>query len=265
MTIRPYRSALYMPGSNARAIEKSRTLAADVVIFDLEDAVAPEHKDAARAQVAAAVTAGGFGRRAIAIRINALSTPWGRLDLESAAKAAPDAILLPKPDTAADIDHASDALRGAGAPVKTKLWAMIETPRSILEVAAIAAASKHAGSRLSCLILGTNDLVKETGAELDADRTAALFWLSTAVTAARAYGLIVLDGVYNNFKDLDGLDARMPPWPHARLRRQNTDPPRSDRRCQRRVRTLRGRRRLGEKNHRRLRSAGEPGQGCHYA
>jgi citrate lyase subunit beta/citryl-CoA lyase len=205
MTIRPYRSALYMPGSNARALEKSRSLPADVIILDLEDAVAPENKDAARAAVMEAVKAGGYGRRTVAVRINGLSTPWGRQDLEAAAKAAPDAILLPKPNSAADIDDASDALRSAGAPDKTRLWAMIETPQSILNVAAIAAASRHAGSRLSCFILGTNDLVKETGAELDDNRTAALYWLSSTITAARAYGLTVLDGVYNNFKDLAGL------------------------------------------------------------
>jgi citrate lyase subunit beta / citryl-CoA lyase len=203
--IRPTRSALYLPGSNARALEKARTLAADVIIFDLEDAVAPEAKDTARAQVCAAVNDGGFGPRQLVIRVNALSTPWGQADIEAASKAAPDAILLPKPDTAADVDRASAALSQAGAPPQTKLWAMIETPLAVLNARDLAASSRHAGSRLTCFVLGTNDLVKETRAELDAHRTAAVFWLSAAVTAARAYGLTVLDGVYNNFKDPDGL------------------------------------------------------------
>lgn len=203
--IRPTRSALYMPGSNARALEKAKTLATDAVILDLEDAVAPDAKAAARAQVCAAVAAGGFGPRQVVIRINALDTPWGQEDLDAAAKEKPDAILLPKPNTSAEIDRASAALRQAGAPETTKLWAMIETPLAVLNVRDIAAAGRHAGSRLTCLVLGTNDLVKETRAELDPSRTAALFWLSAAVTAARAYGLTVLDGVYNDFKDADGL------------------------------------------------------------
>jgi citrate lyase subunit beta / citryl-CoA lyase len=202
---RPTRSALYMPGSNARALEKARSLAADAVILDLEDAVAPDAKVVARAQVCAAVKAGGFGPRQVIIRINALDTPWGAADLEAAAAVGPDAILLPKPNGPEDIDRASLALRQAGAPEATRLWAMMETPLAVLNARDLAAAAKHPGSRLSCLVLGTNDLVKETRAELDPARTAALYWLSAAVTAGRAYGLTVLDGVYNNFKDADGL------------------------------------------------------------
>jgi citrate lyase subunit beta / citryl-CoA lyase len=203
--IRPTRSALYMPGSNARALEKARQLPADAVILDLEDAVAPDAKEAAREQVCAAVRTGGFGPRQVVIRINALATPWGLADLAVAAKAAPDAILLPKPGTSADLDQACAALDAAGAPSTTKLWAMIETPLAVLNARDLAAASQHAGDRLTCFVLGTNDLVKETHAELDDQRTAALFWLSTAITAARAYCLTVLDGVYNNFKDATGL------------------------------------------------------------
>ena len=205
MTIRPTRSALYMPGSNARALEKAKTLDADVVILDLEDAVAPEQKAVARAQVAAAVAAGGFGHRQVVIRINALDTPWGASDLAAAAGAGPDAVLLPKPNGAADIERATDAMRRAQAPEETKLWAMVETPMAILNIGELAGVSRHAGARLTCLVLGTNDLVKETRAELDGARVAALYWLSASVTAARAYSLTVLDGVYNNFKDLDGL------------------------------------------------------------
>jgi citrate lyase subunit beta/citryl-CoA lyase len=193
-----------MPGSNARALEKAKTIAADALILDLEDAVAPAAKVDARAAVCAAVTAGGYGAREIVIRINALESPWGRDDLVAAAAAGPDAILLPKPGSADEIDRASRAIRQAGAPDKTRLWAMIETPRAVLNVREIAAAAHHADSRLSVFVLGTNDLVKETRAELGPDRLPALMWLSTAVTAARAYGLDVLDGVYNAFKDMDG-------------------------------------------------------------
>jgi citrate lyase subunit beta/citryl-CoA lyase len=205
MQIRPRRSVLYMPGSNARALEKAKTLAADALILDLEDAVAPEAKETARAQVCAAVGAGGYGHRELVIRVNALDTPWGAADLAAAAAAAPDAVLLPKPGSAADIQRATEALAQAAAPEKTRLWAMIETPFAILNVGEIAAASRQAGARLACFVLGLNDLVKETRADLSINRRPALYWLSAALTAARAYGLDVLDGVYNNFKDADGF------------------------------------------------------------
>ena len=203
MTIRPRRSVLYMPGSNARALEKAKTLPADALILDLEDAVAPDAKAHARDQVCAAVKAGGYGKRELVIRINALDTPWGKDDLAAAVAAAPDAILLPKPGSGADIVAAADALKSA--PEKTRLWAMIETPFGILNVQDIAAASRLSGTRLACFVMGTNDLVKETRADLSASRRPALYWLSATVTAARAYGLDVLDGVYNNFKDADGF------------------------------------------------------------
>jgi citrate lyase subunit beta/citryl-CoA lyase len=203
MTIRPRRSVLYMPGSNARALEKAKTIAADVLILDLEDAVAPDAKVQARDQVCAAVKVGGYGRRELVIRINALDTPWGNDDLAAAVTAAPDAILLPKPGSGADIVQAADALKGA--PDKTRLWAMIETPLAILNVQDIAAASRLSGTRLACFVMGTNDLVKETRAARSSSRRPALYWLSATVTAARAYGLDVLDGVYNNFKDADGF------------------------------------------------------------
>src|SRR5215813_5414322 len=196
MQTRPRRSVLYMPGANARALEKVKTLAADCLILDLEDAVAPEAKEAARAQVCAAVRAGGYGERALIIRINALATPWGQADLAAAAAAAPDAVLLPKPGTGDDIMRASEALARAGAPERTLLWAMIETPLAILNLADIASASRRPGARLACFVLGTNDLVKETRADLSLNRRPALYWLSAAITAARAYNLDVLDGVY---------------------------------------------------------------------
>jgi citrate lyase subunit beta/citryl-CoA lyase len=204
MTVRPRRSVLYMPGSNARALEKAKTLAADALILDLEDAVAPDAKTQARDQVTAAVKAGGYGPREIVIRINGLDTPWGNDDLVAAVAAKPDAILLPKPANGDDIDRASAAMRSAGADDAMTLWAMIETPIAILNAADIAGAARHAGSRLAVLVMGTNDLVKETGAILDAERTSALYWLSAALTAARAHDLTILDGVYNNFRDTEG-------------------------------------------------------------
>jgi citrate lyase subunit beta/citryl-CoA lyase len=204
MQIRPRRSVLYMPGSNARALEKAKSIPADALILDVEDAVAPEAKETARAQVCAAVKAGGYGHRELVIRVNALDTPWGQADLEAAAAAAPDAVLLPKPGTGADIVRATEALARAGAPDKTRLWAMIETPLAILNLADIASASQQQGARLSCFVLGLNDLVKETRADLSINRRPALYWLSAALTAARAYGLDALDGVYNNFRDAEG-------------------------------------------------------------
>ncbi len=203
MPIRPRRSALYMPGSNARALEKAKTLAADVVIFDLEDAVAPDAKASAREQVMAAITGGGYGKRELVVRINGLDTPWGQEDLAKAAAVAPDAILVPKVSTAAQLAEVGKAI--ASAPDRVSIWAMIETTLGILNLREIAGAARDPATRLACFVLGTNDLVKETRAELDENRTAALYWLSVAVTAARAYGIDVLDGVYNSFKDIEGF------------------------------------------------------------
>ncbi len=205
MTIRPRRSVLYMPGSNTRALEKARSLPADALILNLEDAVAPEVKETARAQVCAAVAAGGYGGREVVIRINGLETPWGKADLEAAAAAGPDAVLVPKVDGGADIARVTESLAAAGAPAGTQLWAMIETPLAILNIAEIAAAAKAPGARLACFVMGTNDLVKETRADLSKNRRPALYWLSAAIAAARAYGLDALDGVYNNFKDAEGF------------------------------------------------------------
>ena len=206
MHIRPRRSALYMPGSNARALHKAKSIAADVLILDLEDAVAPAAKALAREQVCAAVKGGGYGRRELVIRVNALTTAWGPADLAAALEAAPDAIVLPKTSRANDVLAVTEALTRADAAGKTRLWAMIETPLAILNLQEIAATSAQPGARLDCLVLGTNDLVKETRADLGADRRAALYWLSAAVAAARAYELDVLDGVYNDFRDADGFD-----------------------------------------------------------
>jgi citrate lyase subunit beta/citryl-CoA lyase len=204
MTVRPRRSVLYMPGANARALEKAKTLPADTLILDLEDAVAPDAKAQARLQVTDAVKAGGYGSRELVIRVNGLDTPWGVDDLKAAVAAGPDAILIPKAASGDDIARASAAMRQAGASEAMQLWAMIETPIAILRADEIAAATRHAGSRLAVLVLGLNDLIKETGATLDGERTAALYWLSAALTAARAHGLTILDGVYNNFRDMEG-------------------------------------------------------------
>jgi len=205
MQTRPRRSALYMPGSNTRALEKAKSIPADALILDLEDAVAPTAKEVARNQVCAAVKGGGYGHRELVIRINGLQTAWGQADLTAAAEAAPDAILLPKTSSAGDVLAATQTLTHAGAGGNTRLWAMIETPLAILNLKEIAATSTQPGARLDCLVLGTNDLVKETRADLTGDRLPALYWLSAAVAAARAYGLDVLDGVYNDFKDADGF------------------------------------------------------------
>eukprot|EP01037_Dinobryon_pediforme_P020947 gene20947-21694_t len=206
MTIRPCRSVLYMPGANARAMEKARTLAADALILDLEDSVAPDAKDAARAQVAAAVTAGGFGSREVVVRINGLATPWGKADLKAAAELGPDAILIPKVSFAEELCEIGDRLDMLGAPEHTRLWAMMETPMGILNSASICASVKvPAGRRLACLVLGTNDLAKETRSRIVKGRLPMISWLSTVVQEARAHDLDVIDGLYNDIDDLDGL------------------------------------------------------------
>ena len=201
MTIRPRRSVLYMPGSNARALEKARTLAADALILDLEDAVAPDAKDMAREQVCAAVKAGGFGAREVIIRINALTSAWGRDDLAAAAEAKPDAILLPKVSKPDDLHTVDIAMRGEDSAIS--VWAMIETPLAILNIADIAAA----GGRLSCFVMGTNDLIKEMRGQHTPDRLNLSAALGLSVLAARAHGLAVIDGVYNDLSDADGFAA----------------------------------------------------------
>jgi citrate lyase subunit beta/citryl-CoA lyase len=205
MLFRPRRSVLYIPGFNERALTKARSLPADAFILDLEDSVAPEAKEAARQRVCEAARAGGFGAREVIIRINGFDTPWGQADLAAAAEAGPDAILVPKVSAPVDIDRASDAVAKAGASNATRLWVMVETPLAVLNLREIAAAARHSGSRLACFVMGTNDLGKETRADLGADRLAGLFWLSCVVVAARAYGLDVIDGVYNDFRDVQGF------------------------------------------------------------
>lgn len=207
MTVRPRRSVLYMPGSNERALEKAKTIAADALILDLEDAVAPDAKIDARDKVCSAVKSGGYGKRELIIRVNGLETPWGADDLFAAAAAGPDAILVPKVGRPGDIISAAKVLQGANAPEKTMLWAMIETPIAILNVREIAMAGIEREHRLTCLVMGTNDLLKESHARAYKDRFAVVPWLSMSIVAARAYGLDVLDGVYNDFRDEEGFRA----------------------------------------------------------
>ena len=205
MTIRPRRSVLYMPGSNARALEKARTLAADAVILDLEDAVAPDAKAVARQQVADAVMAGGFGSREVIIRVNGHSTPWYKDDVAAAAAAGPDAILVPKVQTPGDVMRFAKDIREAGAPEHTKLWAMMETPLAILNADAIARTAAEPASRLTVFIMGTNDIAKETRARLIPGRLPMAAYLSICVAAARAHGVEIIDGVYNDFSNEAGL------------------------------------------------------------
>ena len=201
MTFRPRRSVLYMPGANERALEKAKSLAADALILDLEDSVAPEAKDQARERVASAVKGGGYGTRELVIRINGLDTPWGAEDMAMAAAASPDAILAPKVSSGADVNRAVAMMKVA--PSRTRLWVMMETPLAILNAKEIAGADR----RLSCFVLGTNDLVKETRTRTTGGRFALLPMLSLCVLAARAHGLDVIDGVYNDFRDETGFRA----------------------------------------------------------
>lgn len=195
--IRPRRSVLYMPGSNARAMEKARAIPADALILDLEDAVAPDAKELARSQVADAVKAKGFGKREVVIRVNALSTAWGAEDLDAAVGAGPDAILIPKVSHAQDLKEVEARIGGASVAI----WAMVETPLSILNIKEIASA----GGRLSCFVMGTNDLIKEFRGTHTPDRLNLAAALGMSVAAARAFGLAVIDGVYNDIHNTDGF------------------------------------------------------------
>ena len=205
MIARPRRSCLYMPGANAKALEKAKTLPADVLLLDLEDSVAPEAKAEARAQVAAAVKERGYGRREVIVRVNALSTPWGRDDISAAGAAQPDGMLAPKVESAAQVRDLDAAMSAAGFASNATLWVMIETPRAILNIAEIAAAARD--TRLAVFVLGLNDLAKETHARAGVTRAPFFAALSLAVTAARANGLTAIDGVYNDIADTAGFEA----------------------------------------------------------
>jgi citrate lyase subunit beta/citryl-CoA lyase len=199
----PLRSVLYMPSSNAKAIEKAKTLPVDAVIFDLEDAVAPDAKPAARDAAIAAVTSGGYGRRTLTIRVNGIGTEWHDADIAAAAAAGPAAVVVPKVNSAAEVQALVAAMEAAGAPDHTKLWAMIEAPVAILDCLSIARASE----RLTVLVMGTNDLVKELYAEHVPGRAPIVPSLHTALLSARAAGIAIVDGVYNDVKDAEGFLA----------------------------------------------------------
>lgn len=198
---RPRRSCLYMPASNTRALEKAKTLPADTIIFDLEDAVAPDAKEEARANACAALQSGEYGGRELVVRINAMDTPWFAQDLKQACISQADAVLVPKILNADDILQITQLMEEQGS--NTRLWAMIEMPQAILKLSEIAALGSH--QRLTTFVMGFNDLAKE----MRADHDRAIFGsvMTQTVIAARAYGLNVIDSVYNDFNDPDGLAA----------------------------------------------------------
>jgi citrate lyase subunit beta/citryl-CoA lyase len=201
--IRPRRSVLYMPGANERALEKAKGLAADALILDLEDAVAPDAKAEARERVCNLVLEGAYGTKEVAIRANGLDTDWHAADLAAIAAAGPAAVVVPKVNSVADVHAIEDGLEKGGAPEATKIWAMVETPVAMLHAEEIAAASE----RLTVLVMGTNDLAKELHAEHVPGRQPLLTGLGLCVLAARATGKVILDGVYNDIKDADGFAA----------------------------------------------------------
>jgi citrate lyase subunit beta/citryl-CoA lyase len=197
------RSVLFMPGDNERALEKAREIPADALILDFEDAVAPASKEEARRHVCRAVASGGYGHRLVTIRVNSRGTTWHDDDLRAVAAAGPDAIVVPKVGSAAQVLEIEAALAAAGAPEKTRIWAMLESPSAVLRAHEIAASSE----RLTVLVMGTNDLVKELYAEHVPGREPLLTSLSLSLLGARAAGKTILDGVYNDLRDLEGFEA----------------------------------------------------------
>ncbi|MGH6959748.1 MAG: HpcH/HpaI aldolase/citrate lyase family protein, partial [Dongiaceae bacterium] len=198
----PRRSVLYMPGSNLRALEKGKSIPADALIFDLEDAVAPDAKRDARIQVCNAVKAGGYGRREVIIRVNSLNTPWGYADLVAASTAGCDAILLPKTENAETVRQVETVLDATGAPPDLGIWCMMETPRAVLNAEQIAGATP----RVDCFVMGTSDLTKYLHARHTPDRAPMLPSLGLCILAARAYGLAIIDGVHLDLNDDAGFE-----------------------------------------------------------
>jgi citrate lyase subunit beta/citryl-CoA lyase len=205
MSLRPRRSALYMPGTNARAIEKARTLPVDTVILDLEDSIAPDAKAAAREQVRGAIKAGGFGSRELAVRINGLDTEHWLADIDMVHDAKPDVILVPKVSQPVTLENLADRLMDLGTDHKIRVWAMVETPVAMLNLREIAAVAKDRETRLSCLVIGTNDLAKEMRGRIVPGRAPVLPLLVSAIIAARAYGLDILDGPFNDLANPQGF------------------------------------------------------------
>jgi citrate lyase subunit beta/citryl-CoA lyase len=203
--IRPRRSLLFMPGSNARALEKARNLPADGIILDLEDSVAPDAKALARDQIAQAITAGGFGKREVLIRVNALDSPWWIDDINMAGKVRPDGILVPKVSSVQDLGAIADRLDAINAGGAIRVWAMIETAYAVLHAEELAAASQDAEVRLAGFVFGPNDISRETGIRMRPGRAAMLPLITHCILAARAYGLEILDGPYSDFSDFNGF------------------------------------------------------------
>ena len=203
--IRPRRSLLFMPGSNARALEKARILPADGIILDLEDSVAPDAKAAARDQIAKAIAAGGFGRREVLIRVNSLDTPWWIDDIGMAAKARPDGILVPKISSVADLTAIANRLSDINADISIRVWAMIETARAVLDADKLAAASRDPKTRLAGFVFGPNDISRETRIRMLPGRAAMIPMITHCILAAHAHGLEMFDGPYSDFSNADGF------------------------------------------------------------
>ena len=203
--IRPRRSLLFMPGSNARALEKARSLPADGLILDLEDSVAPDAKARAREQIAQAVIAKGFGRREILIRTNGLDTPWWADDVAMAGAVEPDGILVPKVSTVEDLDKIGSRLKEIGAGAKVKVWAMIETARAVLDADRLAASSRDPKIRLAGFVFGPNDIARETRIRMLPGRAAMIPMITHCILAAHAHGLDMLDGPYSDFSNVGGF------------------------------------------------------------
>jgi citrate lyase subunit beta/citryl-CoA lyase len=203
--IRPRRSLLFMPGSNPRALEKARNLPADGIILDLEDSVAPEAKAMARGQIAEAIAAGGFGKREVLIRVNALDSPWWIDDLDMAGKARPDGILVPKISSVADLAAIADRLSDINADTSIRVWAMIETAQAVLHAGQLAAASKDSETRLAGFVFGPNDLSRETRIRMLPGRAAMIPMITHCILATRAHGLDILDGPYSDFSNFNGF------------------------------------------------------------
>jgi citrate lyase subunit beta/citryl-CoA lyase len=203
--IRPRRSLLFMPGSNARALEKARNLPADGIILDLEDSVAPDAKAMARDQIAQAIAAGGFGKREVLIRVNSLDTPWWIDDITMAGKARPDGILVPKISSVEDINTIARCLGDIEAAPSIRVWTMIETARAVLHAEELAAASRDSDTRLAGFVFGPNDISRETRIRMQPGRATMLPMISHCILAAHAYGLEILDGPYSDFSNVDGF------------------------------------------------------------
>jgi citrate lyase subunit beta / citryl-CoA lyase len=203
--IRPRRSLLFMPGSNARALEKARNLHADVLILDLEDSVAPDAKAMARDQIAQAIAAKDFGKREVWIRTNSIDTSWFADDVAMAGKAKPDGILVPKVSTVEDLNAVGDRLASIGADASIKVWAMIETARAVLDADKLASASRDPKTRLAGFVFGPNDIARETRIRMQPGRAAMIPMITHCILATRAHGLEILDGPYSDFSNVDGF------------------------------------------------------------